>query len=67
MNSDSLKELSNLREQGLLNAAQADVFMTPRPREELYDCNRDPIQLSNIAALPEYGNTLNQYGNILLQ
>lgn len=43
VNSDSLNELSNLREQGLLNAAQADVFMTPRPREELYDCNRDSI------------------------
>lgn len=29
-------------------------FQAPRPAEELYDCQTDPWQLKNLAALPEY-------------
>ena len=39
--------------------------MVPRPHEELYDCSRDPLQLLNVASLPEYGETLISMRNIL--
>lgn len=31
-----------------------ELFVDPRPREELYDCETDPWELRNVAALPEY-------------
>lgn len=63
--SPSFNDLEILRTQGKLSAIQADVFMVPRPHEELYDCSRDPLQLLNVASLPEYGETLISMRNIL--
>ncbi len=63
--SASFKELEILREQGTLSAIQADVFIVPRPHEELYDYSRDPLQLLNVASLPEYRETLKSMGKIL--
>lgn len=57
--SPSFRELESLRDKGELSAIQADVFMVPRPHEELYDYKRDPLQLLNVASLPEYKETLN--------
>jgi len=54
VNSDTHKELLALKEAGQLSPAQADMFSTPRPHEELYDCKNDPLQLVNLAAKPEY-------------
>ncbi|MCM4171253.1 heparan N-sulfatase [Arenibacter sp. TNZ] len=56
--SPSFRELEGLRDKGELSAIQADVFMVPRPHEELYDYKRDPLQLLNVASLPEYKETL---------
>jgi arylsulfatase A-like enzyme len=63
--SASFKELEMLREQGTLSAIQADVFIVPRPHEELYDYRRDPLQLLNVASLPEYRETLKSMGKVL--
>tara|TARA_R110002126_G_scaffold710_1_gene4459 strand:+ start:72 stop:1520 length:1449 start_codon:yes stop_codon:yes gene_type:complete len=63
--SPSFKELEILKDQGQLSAIQADVFMVPRPHEELYDYSRDPLQLLNVASLPEYAETLKSMRNIL--
>lgn len=54
---DAVKSPSNLalmdrRKNGTLTAVQADIYATPRPQEELFDCQRDPNQLLNIAADP---------------
>ena len=65
--SPSFKELEMLRDQGKLSAIQADVFMVPRPHEELYDYSRDPLQLLNIASLPEYAETLKSMRKVLNQ
>jgi arylsulfatase len=46
------KELWAAHDAGKLNADQQDVFLKPRPREELYDLKRDPHQLHNLAADP---------------
>lgn len=57
-NSPSFADLKSLRDQGKLSAAQADVFLVPRPPEELYDCKKDPLQLINLASLPAYQGVL---------
>ena len=56
--SPSFQDLKDLRAAGQLTAAQADVFIVPRPAEELFDCQRDPHQLANVASLAEYQDTL---------
>lgn len=38
------------RAAGTLDSLQADIFVTPRPSVELYDCRSDPEQLKNLAA-----------------
>jgi N-sulfoglucosamine sulfohydrolase len=63
----SFDDLKHIRDSGKLSVAQADVFVTPRPAEELFDCRKDPMQLANIASLPEYRETLDKMRHILLQ
>jgi uncharacterized sulfatase len=46
-----------LHEAGKLNAEQ-DSFWQPRACEELYDLESDPDEVHNLAALPEYQQTL---------
>lgn len=65
--SPTFEDLKNIRDAGRLTAAQADVFMSPRPAEELYNCITDPLQLVNIASLPEYQATLEKLRRILQQ
>lgn len=60
-------ELEQLRLAGQLNPAQADVFVTPRPLEELYDCIQDPEQWLNIAAIPTAQGALRQMQSVLWQ
>ena len=43
-------ELWNAYEEGLLNDRQKDVFLKPRPAEELYNLSADPFQFTNVAA-----------------
>lgn len=63
--SPSFKELVKLRDNGKLSTIQADIFVTPRPHEELYDCNKDSLQILNVSSMPEYGETLFELRNIL--
>ena len=56
---DSVRSPSHLalqarRDAGGLSAAQADVFLAPRPVEELYRYEADRNQLLNLAGNPEY-------------
>ncbi len=55
------------RDAGCLNLAQVDLFQTPRPREELYACYRDSLQLLNLAALPAYQPQLEELRGVLQQ
>jgi len=59
--------LDSLRKLGMLSAAQNDNFMAPRPMEELFDIQADPMQLVNIASLPSMADTLAHYRSILQQ
>ncbi|MBC8766607.1 sulfatase [Arenibacter sp. BSSL-BM3] len=63
--SPSFKELETLKDKGELSAIQADVFLVPRPHEELFDYKRDPLQLLNVASVPEYGEPLKDLRKVL--
>ena len=57
--------LNALRDGGRLTAAQTDVFVIPRPAEELFNLKNDPQQLINVASLPEYQGKLEEMRNLL--
>ncbi|MGN7786557.1 sulfatase family protein [Niabella sp. 22666] len=57
--------LRNLKSSGSLTPLQADVFINPRPIEELYDLKTDSAQLINIASDLSYRKHLDQYRKIL--
>lgn len=63
--SPSQAALNEVRNQGKLTPAQADLFAVPRPAEELYDLSNDPEQLLNIASLPGHQNKLNEMRALL--
>ncbi len=50
----SHQALRTARAAGPLPPAQADIFLAPRPSEELYDTGTDPLQLQNLAADPTH-------------
>jgi N-sulfoglucosamine sulfohydrolase len=63
--SPSYADLKQIRDEGRLSAAQADVFLTPRPHEELFDCLADPEQLSNVASNEKYQETLDDLRSVM--
>ncbi|MGK6352004.1 sulfatase family protein [Parapedobacter sp. DT-150] len=63
--SPAFADLKQARDSGMLNAAQADVFVTPRPREELFDCRSDPQQLVNVASVPAHAAELERLRTIM--
>ncbi|MGM0531825.1 MAG: HEAT repeat domain-containing protein, partial [Bacteroidota bacterium] len=56
---ESFKELHRLRKAGELTG-YAKKFFQPRPVEELYDLEKDPHELNNIADSPEYSAQLKE-------
>lgn len=56
--SDTFREMQRLKAAGSLPAEQSSCFLTPRPREELYDIKADPHELKNLAGLPAHKDTL---------
>ncbi|MBC8353539.1 MAG: sulfatase [Planctomycetes bacterium] len=63
----SHQQLLTLRDSKKLSAAQADVFLSPRPAEELYEYREDPHQLTNLAADPAFADTKQQLSKLLAQ
>lgn len=47
--SPTYRSMLELHEAGKLNAKQLQCFTTPRPRHELYDLEKDPYELTNLA------------------
>jgi arylsulfatase len=45
------KELWDAHDQGLTHKNQEDVFLKPRPTEELYNVAEDPFQFTNVASI----------------
>ena len=65
--SPSIQDLRKLRDSGRLTDAQADVFEAPRPYEELYDVEKDTLQLLNVVSLGKYKKELENLRNIMVQ
>jgi len=63
----SAHELWDAYEEGELKPHQRDIFMKPRPREELYHVGRDPHQLHNVADDPKYKPVLRRLRTALDQ
>ncbi|VGO22681.1 sulfatase family protein [Pontiella sulfatireligans] len=60
-------ELVAARKAGTLTEAQKNVFWNPCPEEELYHVGKDPHQIHNLAANPEYVQIMQQARGLLLQ
>jgi hypothetical protein len=50
-----------------LTKAQKEVFLEPRPAEELYRVSTDSLQLSNLASIPEFLNILERGRNLIYE
>lgn len=67
---DSVRSISHqqliaLRNGKKLSPAQADVFLAPRPAEELYQYRKDTHQLTNLAGDPKYADVKQQLSKLL--
>ncbi len=65
--SPSFLELSELQKQKKLSEIQSDVFITPRPFEELYYYPEDSLQLLNVASVPRHSDVLQKLRDVLQQ
>ncbi|MBK1876193.1 sulfatase family protein [Pelagicoccus mobilis] len=63
--SPAYQEALALRGTGKLNQAQKNIFLNPRPIEELYHCAEDPFEANNLAKDPEYADVLKTMRNTL--
>jgi N-sulfoglucosamine sulfohydrolase len=52
---------------GKLSRAQRDVFLAPRPREELYRTDVDPNQLNNLVDQPAHAHALQRLRGLMNQ
>lgn len=52
------KPLKDMYKAGKLNEAQAAFFKPTKPAEELYDLEKDPWEINNLAGKPEYKQVL---------
>jgi N-sulfoglucosamine sulfohydrolase len=58
LNRPALHVMRRLKEEGKLSDAEMTFFHDKKPREELYDLERDPHQMTNLVKNPEYASTL---------
>jgi arylsulfatase A-like enzyme len=65
--SEIMKELNRIRHDKNLTEPQKDMFAPNRPIEELYDVDKDPHQLHNLATKAELKQTLDELRNTLQQ
>jgi N-sulfoglucosamine sulfohydrolase len=63
--SPSHAALQTARDKGALSAAQRDVFLAPRPAEELYRVANDPDQLKNLVADPAHAAALKRLRDLM--
>ena len=63
VNSPTYTELKKALKDGLITERQADIFLAPRPNEELYNLINDPYQFNNLmlgSEIPKIYYTLKQ-------
>jgi len=57
--------LNMVRDNGKLTPAQTDVFIAPRPAEELFDVRNDTEQFLNLASTPKFQEKLKEMRHLL--
>lgn len=57
--------LRSLHQDGTLSEYHEEHWFGIRPEEELYDLEKDPHQINNLASNPEYASALNHHRGIL--
>lgn len=65
--SPSHQSLLALRAAGKLSPPQQDVFLAPRPTEELFLTAKDPLQLDNLASNPAHADARQRFAKLLDQ
>ncbi len=65
VNSTSFKSLVQGNANKTLTPAQSDVFLTPRPPEELFSVKEDPLQLNNLIGNHKYQMKETELKNVL--
>lgn len=63
--SPSFHDLKAMNEKGKLTDEQAEIFISPRPAEELYKYSSDPNQFVNLAGKPEFQSKLKELRQVL--
>jgi arylsulfatase A-like enzyme len=63
--SPSWQSLRELKNQNKLAPAQSLLFQAPRPEIELYDLEKDPWELDNIAGAPENAGLVLEFTKVL--
>lgn len=63
--SPSMQDLIALHSEGKLETDQSDVFLAPRPAEELFNLGSDPQQVRNLAGDPEYASILAELREVM--
>jgi uncharacterized sulfatase len=61
----TMKEWRRLHAEGTLRGPQKLFFAPGKPTEELYDTDRDPFEINNLAEKPEHGERLRQMRAVL--
>jgi len=59
------RQMMRLEKQGKLTSEQALFLAKVRPEEELYDTEKDPHELHNLAGSEEHGEILDRMGTVL--
>jgi arylsulfatase A-like enzyme len=67
VNSPSFKAVLKARSNGSLTPLQQDLFLNPRPAEELFDVLEDPLQQTNLIASAKNKKDLEKLRQILKQ
>lgn len=65
VNSTSFKSLAEGNANNTLTPAQSDVFLAPRPTEELFSVKEDPLQLNNVIGNHKYQRKERALKNVL--
>ena len=52
--SPTFEQMKRLRDDGSLTKAQSRPFVVPQPKEELFDVEKDPHEMTNLAEDPSY-------------
>jgi arylsulfatase A-like enzyme len=60
-NKPCLIALRKARDEGVLDEVQKMLFAPTRPKEELYDVDKDPWQIHNLAADPAYAEPMAEF------